>query len=114
MAVEVLQEGLERRDQLAMQGGGVAVGAPLADQPVHMRLMTAEAGVHLQPEGRGLVEASLVHRSRGYCVAQIQHLEAAGPWRASRAPKPRQTPQATAVVVLMKPPPSRRSGSAGS
>ena len=57
MAVQMLQKGLQGRDQGAVQAGGIECAlAPLLRQPGHMRLMVTETGMHLQPVGRGRVQ----------------------------------------------------------
>ena len=70
VTVEMLQERLQRRDQRTVQGDEVAVRPPLADEAVHMGLVSAKTAVHLQPEGGGLVERGVPAVARVF-VQQI-------------------------------------------
>ena len=54
VAVQMLEEGLQRRDQGGVKAARVQLaGAPARRGVGHLNLLGAETGVHLQPEGGG-------------------------------------------------------------
>lgn len=72
VAIEVLEEALQRRDQLAMQiGQGEGAGAPLGCQAGHGRSLAPEAGVHLKPEPGHGTDLRLVPAQAGEGLDQI-------------------------------------------
>lgn len=73
MTVQVLQEGLQRRDQLGVKAPGVGrVGPESRSQRRHMIAVVAEAGVHLQPVRGDGVQPGLAPTAAWKAVSEGQ------------------------------------------
>ena len=56
VAVQMLEIGLKRRDQTAMQQDQITSRTPVRDLARHLGLLVAKAAVHLQPEAGDLAK----------------------------------------------------------
>ncbi|MNX65468.1 hypothetical protein D3C86_965290 [compost metagenome] len=74
VAVQMLKEGLQGRHEGGVQAARVQRAGPPAGRSIgHLNLLSAEASVHLQPEGGGFGQGSGPAFTRE-CVAQIKHI----------------------------------------